>query len=259
MTDFRFGVHTRERLNAFARDGYAVIVPLAATEQHGPHLPVRTDTLICGRICEEAVRIASAEDEAKLLLAPTLSIGCSEHHLEFGGTISFSPTLYLQMLLDIGRSLYESGFKRIIFLNGHGGNEWQMQQAATDIALRYPVWTAAGSYWNIADKALRQAGAGEFGFVPGHAGAFETSIVMALSADEVINNRRPSGHRPMSPGTEGMTNVNIGRKGLLTGFGGVTDSSEAASKESGLRYVRAITEAVAQWLITCTVQMEVEA
>lgn len=257
MHDFRFGSHSREQLTAYAQQGYAVIVPLAATEQHGPHLPVRTDTLICEHICEEAVKMAGAG--AKLLLAPVLSIGCSEHHLEFGGTISFSPPVYLQMLVDIGRSLHEGGFKRILFLNGHGGNEWQMQQAATDIALKYPVWTAAASYWNIAGPALRQAGAMEQGQVPGHAGVFETSIVMALAAHEVLGSRRPASHKPAEPAAPGIAHAHIMRKGLLTGLGGVTDASASATQESGARYARVISAAVAQWLIACTEQMKMEA
>ncbi|MFD0962228.1 creatininase family protein [Paenibacillus chungangensis] len=254
MEDIRFGVHTRERLKALAQDGFAVVVPLAATEQHGPHLPVRTDTVICEHICEEAIRIVG--NRAKLLMAPVIGIGCSEHHLAFGGTISFSAAVYLQMLLDIGRSLHESGFQRIIFLNGHGGNEWQMQQATADIALQYPVWTAAASYWNIARQALLRAGAEECGPVPGHAGVFETSMIMAIAPDEVKEEKRIAGHKTLTSPSQGMANVSIGRRGLLTGYDGVTDASIMAARESGEQYVRVISEAVAQWLIAMATHMD---
>src|SRR5690606_29606597 len=123
-------------------------------------------------------------------------------------------------------------------------------------ALKYPVWTAAGSYWNIAERALRERGAGEYGPVPGHAGDFETSIIMALAANEVICERRITSHRTLSTVSHGMTNIAIGRKGILTGVDGVTDASAMATKERGENYARIISAEVAQWLISCTAQME---
>jgi len=63
--------------------------------------------------------------------------------------------------------------EKSFFLNGHGGNEPMMHQATQDLAVRYPVWTAAASYWSIARSALEAAGAPELGRVPGHAGGFD--------------------------------------------------------------------------------------
>ena len=74
MSGIDFGTYTRERLKHFAGDGYTVVIPLAATEQHGPHLPVWTDTVICERICRKAIGIATGAG-AKLLMAPVLGIG----------------------------------------------------------------------------------------------------------------------------------------------------------------------------------------
>lgn len=251
-----FGLYTREQLKTFANEGYTVIVPLAATEQHGPHLPVSTDTMICERVCQDAIRVAG--DNAKLIMAPVLSIGCSEHHLEFGGTLSFSSSVYHQMLMDIGRSLHAGGFQSLIFLNGHGGNEWMMQQAAVDLTLQYPIWTASASYWNLAKQALLDIDAQQIGPVPGHAGAFETSMVMSLMPDTFDGHGLKNEHPIMSSIAQGMTNVFTGRRGLITGYDGYTDAPGGATKEMGDHCFQVIAESVADWLVSCTNHMRIK-
>lgn len=258
MSGFYFGAYTREQLKQFAGDGYTVVIPLAATEQHGPHLPVWTDTVICERLSCEAIGIAT-EAGAKLLMAPVLGIGCSEHHLAFGGTLSFSSGVYLQMLMDIGRSLYLDGFGKVIFVNGHGGNEWMMQQAAVDLALQYPIWTAAASYWNLAKMALADVNAGEIGPVPGHAGAFEGAMMMALNPEVVTCPFEKQKHPAITSVAQGMTNVFVGRHGMITGLDGYTDSPGGASKELGEHYFQVIARAVGEWLVSCSEAMQGDA
>ncbi|HXO77176.1 MAG TPA: creatininase family protein, partial [Puia sp.] len=93
-----------------------VVLPLGAIEQHGPHLAVSTDTDI-------VTLVAMAAEEMmgdKILLCPTLSFGSSHHHLSFGGTMSLSPGLYTQVIVDLVSSLLQNGFRRIVLLNGHG-------------------------------------------------------------------------------------------------------------------------------------------
>lgn len=250
MNAIDFGAYTREQLKQFAGDGYTVVIPLAATEQHGPHLPVWTDTVICERICREAIG-AAAGAGAKLLMAPVLSIGCSEHHLAFGGTLSFSSGVYLQMLMDMGRSLHLDGFGSVIFVNGHGGNEWMMQQAAVDLALQYPLQAAAASYWNLAKKALDDVDAAKIGPVPGHAGAFEAAMMMALNPEVVTGPFEKREHPAITSIASGMTNVFVGQRGMITGWDGYTDSPGKAKRELGERFFQAIVSAVAAWLISC--------
>lgn len=254
MNGWEFGTNTREQLKQFAKEGYIVVIPLAATEQHGPHLPVCTDAVICERVCREAIGLAASKG-AKLLMAPVVGIGCSEHHLEFGGTLSFSSGVYLQMLMDIGRSLHAGGFRKFVFLNGHGGNEWMMQQAAVDLALQYPIWTASASYWNLAKQALEAVNAGDVGPVPGHAGAFESSMMMAIMPDGVPETFEQQDHPVMSSIAQGMTNVFVGYQGLITGYEGYTDAPGGASKEMGAMCLQAITGAVADWLVHCSNHM----
>ncbi|MEF2244779.1 creatininase family protein [Paenibacillus sp. IITD108] len=253
MTKLDFGAYTREELKAFANGGYTVIIPLAATEQHGPHLPVYTDTMICERVCREA--IIQAGSAAKLIMAPVLSIGCSGHHLEFGGTLSFSSSVYYQMLMDIGRSLHIGGFKQIIFLNGHGGNEWMMQQAAVDLTMQYSIWTASASYWNLAKQALMDIDAQRIGPVPGHAGAFETAMMMSLLPDLKADGLKKE-HPSTISITKELTNVFAGRRGLITGYDGYTDAADGATKDMGDLFFAVIAKAVTEWLIQSTNHMQ---
>lgn len=248
MSEMLFHRLSREEITELAQSGCPVIVPLAATEQHGPHLPVFTDSLICEHVCLEAARIAN--ETTPMLVTPTVTIGCSEHHLAFGGTLSFKSATYLSMLQDIGESLIACGFRKIIFLNGHGGNESVMHQTATDIAVKHSVWTASASYWSVAREALQKIDADEVGMVPGHAGGFETALITALRPEWVRTERIGTEH-PQTPWiANGIPGAFIGKSGMLTGFDGYTDAAHMATAEKGTKYLNTIIEALAAWFIT---------
>ncbi|OMF34651.1 creatininase [Paenibacillus sp. FSL H8-0548] len=247
MTQLFMHEMTREEINEKARAGYAIVIPLAATEQHGPQLPVYTDSLICEYIASESIRQASAE--VSILMAPIVTIGCSEHHLTFGGTISFKSSTYLQMLRDIGESLITDGFRKIIFLNAHGGNHSMMIQTANDLAVYHPVWTAAASYWNVANQELAALNASEMGMVPGHAGGFETAVIMALRPDLVRNEPAVSQHLAREWINSGPPGTFIGKHKELTGHQGYTDAADRATAAKGQQYLDAIVNSVANWLI----------
>lgn len=242
-----FHHHTREELTKMAQSGIAVVVPLAATEQHGPHLPVFTDSLICEYIVGEAMQQA-AKDVA-IVAAPVLPIGCSHHHLSFGGTLSFSSATYLSILHDIGESLVTDGFTKIIFVNAHGGNDPMMIQTVNDLAVRHPIWTAAASYWRVAGPALQQIGASEIGMVPGHAGGFETAAILALRPELVHTAGMSDTHPKREWIGSGPAGTFIGRHGELTGCDGYTDSPLKATAELGQRYLDVIATELAGWLV----------
>ena len=111
-----------------------------------------------------------------MVIAPTLPFGSSHHHFVFGATLSLSTETYYRVLYELCESLVTDGFKRIFLLNGHGGNHELAELAVRDIVLKHPVRAAAGSYWRIAGEDLR----GAFDRFPGHAGEFETSLMLAL-------------------------------------------------------------------------------
>ncbi|MFC4807946.1 creatininase family protein [Paenibacillus sp. GCM10023250] len=247
MTSIYYHHETRDALRRRASEGCIAVVPLAATEQHGPHLPVYTDSLICEHIAVRACEQASASID--LLLTPTLTIGCSAHHLPFGGTLSFSSSTYLSMLSDIGDSLVAGGFRRIAFLNGHGGNEPIMQQTAQDLAVRHDIWTASASYWSLSRSSLGALNAGETGMVPGHAGGFEASLIAALAPELMKWDRMQPDHPQRQWINAGPPGAFVGKHGLLTGVDGYTDTPAAADAAKGKAYLQAIVDATAAWLI----------
>src|ERR1700712_3311082 len=102
-----------------ARDSGAVVaIPVGAIEQHGTHMPVGTDSLLSLAVTERAAERA----KSIVLVAPVLSYGFSPHHLSHPGTISLRLTTYLSVLRDMAASIAGAGFRRIVFVNGHGGN-----------------------------------------------------------------------------------------------------------------------------------------
>lgn len=179
-----FAEHNRSELGEMAEQGTILVLPVGATEQHGPHLPVWTDSLVAEHLALSAAHTVARELD--VVVAPTLSFGSSDHHLPFGATLSLSTSTLLAVLMDLGRSVVRSGFSRLFLLNGHGGNDEIIQLAVRDLAQQHEIHAAAGSWWRIADAAItRDTAARDFGRVPGHAGAFETAVVRALRPELV--------------------------------------------------------------------------
>lgn len=184
LLDMIYGNLTSPDLKALAPDTVAVL-PLAAVEQHGDHLPVATDTEI---VTEIARRTESAMTE-KIVLLPTLWAGSSHHHLAFPGTLSISSETYINVLSDLLDSLTASGFRRVFLLNGHGGNKIPYSEALFRKSLqRENLWVAGQNYWHLAEAEL--AGQ-DFMATPRltHACEYETSMMLALGEDHVRMDR----------------------------------------------------------------------
>ena len=110
-----------------------VVVPIAAVEQHGHHLPVFTDSMLLG----EVVRRASEALGDRAIWTPLLWLGNSHHHIDFAGTLSAAPRTYLDLLGDLIDNLIAHGFRRIVLLNGHGGNIVPASQAVFEARQRH--------------------------------------------------------------------------------------------------------------------------
>ena len=157
-----------------------IIIPIAAVEQHGHHLPVYTDSLLLG----EVVRRAEAAAPAQALYAPLQWLGNSDHHIDYPGTLSASPRLYLDLLRNLAENFLTHGFTRIFFLNGHGGNITPAKQAVFELRQKYrdrsDLLLLSAAYWDMAKPK---------GYVQndmGHACEWETSMIMALAPNLVV-------------------------------------------------------------------------
>src|SRR5882762_8589022 len=110
-----------------------VVFPVAALEQHGGHMPLFTDSLLLGEIIR---RVADKLGD-HVLVAPLLWLGNSDHHLDFPGTLSSAPRTYLDLLSGLADNMIQHGFRRLVFVNGHGGNEVPGRQAVFELRQRY--------------------------------------------------------------------------------------------------------------------------
>src|SRR5215213_2783715 len=186
-----FLLHEINRDEAARRaSGALAVLPVGATEQHGPHLPLGTDFLIVEHVTRAAALQAQATVD--VLVAPTFQTGSSHHHLPFAGTISLATERYYGALRDMTASLILSGFRRIFIVNGHGGNHELIELVVRDLALSDACNLGAASYWDLARESLAGRAPDQGERLPGHAGAFETSLIMALHPELVVS---PLPHR----------------------------------------------------------------
>lgn len=156
-----------------------IVIPVAALEQHGHHLPVFTDSLLVGEI----TRRAEAELHKQILMTPVMWLGNSQHHIDFPGTMSASPRVYIDLLVDMVENFITHGFERIVIVNGHGGNNVPGAQAIfevrqkhrrrQDLLLLFACYWALGADPQKLDASFEQASMG-------HACEWETSMILAL-------------------------------------------------------------------------------
>lgn len=157
-----------------------VVFPIAALEQHGWHMPLFTDSMLMGEIA----RRAELELKKEVLFVPLQWLGNSHHHLDFPGTLSAAPRVYLDLLVGLLENFIAHGFRRLILLNGHGGNDVPGKQAVFEVRqrhrLRDDLLLLFGTYWSLSPEAgaahpeLTQK-------VMGHACEWETSMVLRLA------------------------------------------------------------------------------
>jgi creatinine amidohydrolase len=170
-----------------------VILPVAATEQHGPHLPVGTDTMIAeGMIAETLRRIPSGLD---ILILPTQAIGKSNEHIRSPGTLTLTAAEALSAWTSIGEAVHRAGLRKLIFVNSHGGNVDVMNIVARELRVRFQIMAVTCS-WR------------RFGLPPGiytdseamhgiHGGDFETSIMLHFRP-ELVDMAKASDFVPTS-------------------------------------------------------------
>lgn len=167
-----------------------VVIPIAALEQHGPHMPVFTDTLLLGEI----MRRLEERMSDRILFTPLMWLGNSEHHLDFPGTMTAAPRTYLDMLKDMTRNMLTHGFRNIVLINGHGGNVVPASQALFEVRQelreRNDMLLYSMTYWDAGDPP---SGADFSQQRMAHAGEWETSMILHLHPHLVgdISNLQP--------------------------------------------------------------------
>ena len=160
------------------------VLPVGAVEQHGPHMPVATDIILSGELCQEAAHRAARQVTA--FIAPSLPYGISNHHKPHPGVFSLSAQVFCDVLFELLTCAFESGFRRAAIVNGHNGNDEAIKIVARELNNRMPLTIAATSYWGAAWDKLEHAGVVDgVPRIPGHAGTFETALMLAMHPEFV--------------------------------------------------------------------------
>jgi creatinine amidohydrolase len=189
------------------------VLPVAAVEQHGPHLPITTDALINAGILERALVLAPSD--LPILVLPAQAVGKSDEHMAFAGTLTLSAATLTAALAELGQSVHRAGVRRLVLFNSHGGQPQVLEIVARDLRIRSDMLATTCSWWRLGlPDGLFTDEERAYGI---HAGGIETSMVMHLRPDLVREGERADfrslGHR-MAPDFR-----RLGPTGPDAGFG----------------------------------------
>lgn len=173
----------RTEIDTASKAGAVVIIPVAAIEQHANHLPINTDTNIC---CTIAERAAQTVDAFPVLVLPPVWSGYSPHHMMYPGSITLKYHTFVDVLSEIAVCVHAHGFKKIFFLNGHGGNMSIIAGLRTKLEGEDNVPAVGYTYFELPGvleqmKAISETDKGSIG----HSGEMETSLQLYLQPDLV--------------------------------------------------------------------------
>ena len=224
-----------------------VILPVSATEQHGPHLPLATDRMIAEYLCQN---LHDSIPENVLIL-PVVAIGYSEHHMDFAGTISSSHQTFIRQVSEIIDSINRHEFLNIIILNSHGGNLGAGKVLVEKLGTKYDkCQIVLVTWWKLVQEkllSLNETGPGGVG----HAGEFETSLMLRIAPELVKLDRvEEKSNRKSYTWAEGDM-LRSPRASLyrsmkdMTG-NGVYGDARAASAEKGQKIIDHVTTELKQ-------------
>lgn len=244
---------TWQEVEPLAGPETVVVLPTAAIEQHGRHLPLEVDTRIVEELARRAAeRVAS---RARVLVAPAVCYGVSGYHMGFAGTMTLTMGTFITVVEELGMSLVDHGFRRILILNGHGGNHDPIKIAARNIADRTGVAVAASSYWTLAADDLASFQDGEVDAVPGHACGFETAVMLALRPEMVRTEALAAGTPDVSGRGSYYTKrlrreplVNLPQQaGVVSSHGWASDPTKGTAA-NGEKYAEIVVQRLADFL-----------
>lgn len=174
MTETSWARLKAHELRDLAARNAVVILPLASIEQHGPHLPVMTDTRIGAEIARRAAK--AAYPDRPTIWAPVVWSGLSEHHMAYGGTLTVSHATFRALVTDLVHAILRAGFRHILLANSHGGNIVAMQQILDELSPQVDAVLVATTY--VSEAGTRYADVLEDQKTVMHAGEAETSMML---------------------------------------------------------------------------------
>ena len=233
------------------------VLPVAATEQHGPHLPLSVDTVLVDGIVTAALAHLAAD--LNVLFLPTQAVGLSPEHARFPGTLTLKNETILRLWTDIGESVAASGIQKLLLFNSHGGNVSVMDLVARDLRARLGMLVYSASWFNLPlidaqgqdVNALFSADEHRFGI---HAGDMETSMMLALDPARVNMAQAQNFHSTAQDRAQKFAILGNGKSAKL-GWqmqdynpAGAVGNAAAASAEKGRALVAAAGLSLARLL-----------
>ena len=240
---------TSPEIGALDRDRTVVILPLGSVEQHGSHLPLGTDTILA-----EAVALAAAEACGESVVMPPPWYGFSAHHMRFPGSITLRAETLLVLVEDVVASVVRHGFRRILIVNGHGGNNGLIDVLASTLGNTHygAARIAALTYFTLAREAIAKLRKSKPGGM-GHACEFETSMIQHLRP-ELVKIEQAETCYP-DPGSRYLTTDLLGAQAirLYHDFGdlsptGTLGDPAFASPEAGKAFFAAVAGELAAFI-----------
>ena len=159
-----------------------ILQPIGAIEQHGPHLPLIVDAAISTAVLGKALEQLAPDIPAYAL--PTLYYGKSNEHWHFPGTITLSAQTLMALLLEVGQSLHRAGFRKLAFVNGHGGQPQVIEMVARDLHQQLDLTVFPLFVWQVPNSAAELLNPKEQALGI-HAGDAETSLLLSILPDQV--------------------------------------------------------------------------
>lgn len=239
----RWGVCRTTEFDTDAADTI-VILPVGSTEQHGPHLPVEVDTRLVTEIAERTAGIVRAS--RPVLVIPTLWVSLAEHHMSFAGTLTLDLDTIRAVLRCLVRSLSRRGFRRVLILNGHGGNMSALPLITDELSRELDVSLACATYWVVAAEAFGRILEGQPNLR--HACEAETAMMLAL-APELVDMDAARKLEAPADGLHAPTGLHRWRRIEEWTRSGVVGTPGLASAEKGVRLLDAAAVALASRLV----------
>jgi creatinine amidohydrolase len=244
---------TWEEVAALKARDVVVVLPTGSLEQHGPHLPISTDSRLVSEVARRAGETAASRRPGlDILLLPVLMLGRSPHHLDFPGSLSLKTSTYVASIEEISACLFGQGFRRLLLLNGHGANTDYLRVAARNVRDTAEMLVAVAPYWTLAQRGIAAVRESPVGGIC-HACEMETSLMLHLDEASVRKHKiQDEVPRPISPRIVLdllAADVSVNHNVRDFSESGVLGSPSLATKEKGRLFLDAIVDAVAEFLI----------
>lgn len=251
ITKLLFEEMTKDEVKKAANKNSILLLPVGAIEEHGPHLPVKTDTYLAEGICMEAAK--KIKDQIPILIAPSIWWGyVMQDSADYPGAVYVGVESFINGVTDVCESLLKNGFQRIIVVNGHGHNPGLLNCVSRRIRDKYRISIVVIDHWNLAKKEISAIRKSEIGGMM-HACELETGLMLAIRPDLVdmskaVKEISPVVTKYVSTDMMVSTPVSWSRWDFGHPKSGVMGDPTVATRESGKQMLMYISNALVDFI-----------